>query len=110
GVERGVGVQAEPISDEEFGEQIGAIADLEMIAGVSPSYFEICTAAAFRWFADTAVDVMVVEVGLLGRWDATNVVDGQVAVVTNVGYDHLEYAGPTVADVARGKAGGAGRG
>jgi dihydrofolate synthase / folylpolyglutamate synthase len=95
----------EPISDEEFGEQIGAIADLEMIAGVSPSYFEICTAAAFRWFADTAVDVMVVEVGLLGRWDATNVVDGQVAVVTNVGYDHLEYAGPTLADVAREKAG-----
>jgi dihydrofolate synthase/folylpolyglutamate synthase len=95
----------EQISDEDFGEQIGAIADLEMIAGVSPSYFEICTAAAFRWFADTAVDVMVVEVGLLGRWDATNVVDGQVAVVTNVGYDHLEYAGPTLGDVAREKAG-----
>ena len=45
--------------------------------GVEPSYFEIVTAAAFRWFADIAVDVMVVEVGLLGRWDATNVVDGR---------------------------------
>jgi len=95
----------EPISDEEFAEQITSIADLEVLAGVSPSYFEICTAAAFRWFADIAVDVMVVEVGLLGRWDATNVVDGQVAVVTNVGYDHLEYAGPTLADVAHEKAG-----
>ena len=56
-------------------------------------YFEMLTAAAFRWFADVAVDVAVVEVGLLGRWDATNVVDGQVAVVTNVGLDHTEYAG-----------------
>ena len=70
-----------------------------------PSYFEACTAAAFRWFADTAVDVGVVEVGLLGRWDATNVVDAQVAVVTNIGMDHNEFAGPTLADIAREKAG-----
>ena len=95
----------EPIGDDELGEQIGAVADLAMLAGVEPSYFEIVTAAAFRWFADIAVDVMVVEVGLLGRWDATNVLDGAVAVVTNVGYDHLEYAGPTLADVAAEKAG-----
>ncbi len=63
------------------------------------------TAAAFRWFADIAVDVAVVEVGLLGRWDATNVVDAQVAVVTNIGMDHTEFAGPTLADIAREKAG-----
>ena len=63
------------------------------------------TAAAFRWFADIAVDVAVVEVGLLGRWDATNVVDAQVAVVTNIGLDHTEFAGPTLADIAREKAG-----
>ena len=60
-----------------------------------PTYFEMVTAAAFRWFADIAVDVAVIEVGLLGRWDATNVVDAQVAVVTNVGLDHTEFAGPT---------------
>ena len=46
------------------------------------------------WFADVAVDVAVVEVGLGGRWDATNVADGQVAVVTNVGLDHAETIGP----------------
>ena len=96
---------AEPIGDEEFAEQIAAIADLEGLAGVRPSYFEACTAAAFRWFADIAVDVAVVEVGLLGRWDATNVVDAQVAVVTNIGMDHNEFAGPTLADIAREKAG-----
>jgi dihydrofolate synthase/folylpolyglutamate synthase len=96
---------AVPIADDDFAEQIAAIADLEVLAGVRPSYFEACTAAAFRWFADTAVDVAVVEVGLLGRWDATNVVDAQVAVVTNIGMDHNEFAGPTLADIAREKAG-----
>ena len=70
-----------------------------------PSYFEAATAAAFRWFADVAVDVAVVEVGLLGRWDATNVCDAQVAVITNIGLDHTEFAGPTKRDIAGEKAG-----
>jgi dihydrofolate synthase/folylpolyglutamate synthase len=96
---------AEPIDDASFGEMVGAIADLEVISGVRPTFFEIVTAAAFRWFADIAVDVMVVEVGLLGRWDATNVVEAQVAVVTNIGMDHTEFAGPTLAHIAREKAG-----
>ena len=95
----------EPISDEDFGEQIGAIAELEVVAAVRPSYFEAVTAAAFRWFADIAVDVAVVEVGLLGRWDATNVCDAQVAVITNIGMDHNEFAGPTMAHIAREKSG-----
>src|SRR3954452_5006456 len=50
----------EPISDEDFAEQVGAVADLEVLAGVQPSYFEIVTAAAFRWFSDLAIDVAVV--------------------------------------------------
>jgi len=98
-------IDCEVISDESFGEQISAIADLEVLAGMRPGYFDICTAAAFRWFADEAVDVMVIEVGLLGRWDATNVVNAQVAVITNIGLDHMEFAGPTRADIAREKAG-----
>jgi len=95
----------EPIGDEELAEQISAIAQLEPVLGIRPSYFEIMTAAAFRWFADVAVDVMVVEVGLLGRWDATNVVDAAVAVVTNIGMDHTEFAGPTLEHIAREKSG-----
>ncbi len=95
----------EPISDDDLAEQIAAIADLEAIIGRRPGYFEIMTAAAFRWFADVAVDVMVIEVGLLGRWDATNIVDATVAVVTNIGMDHNEFAGPTLADIAREKSG-----
>lgn len=93
------------IADEEFAEQVSAIAELEGLLATRPSYFEIVTAAAFRWFADIAVDVMVIEVGILGRWDATNVADGSVAVVTNIGMDHNEFAGPTLEDIAREKAG-----
>ncbi len=95
----------EPISDEEFAEVIAGIADMEAITGVRPTYFEAVTAAAFRWFADVAVDVAVIEVGMLGRWDATNIVDAQVAVVTNIALDHTEFAGPTTTDIAREKAG-----
>ena len=95
----------EPISNDEFGRIIGEVADLQLIGGVSPSYFDILTAAAFSWFADAGVDVAVIEVGMLGRWDATNVVDSSVSVITNVAIDHVEYAGPTRLDIAREKAG-----
>ena len=95
-----ISINGEPIDDDALAEAIRGVADAEGLAGVRPSYFEILTSAAYRWFADVAVDIMVVEVGLLGRWDATNVADGRVAVVTNVALDHTEYAGPTRADIA----------
>ena len=95
----------ESILDEEFAEQIRAVADLEVLIGVRPTYFEAVTTAAFRWFADVAVDVAVIEVGMLGRWDATNIVDAQVAVITNIAMDHTEFAGPRLADIATEKAG-----
>ncbi len=98
-------IDAVSISDEAFAQQIAAVSDLEILAGVRPGYFDICTAAAFRWFADEAVDAMVIEVGLLGTWDATNVVDARVAVITNIGLDHTEFAGPTLGDIAREKSG-----
>jgi dihydrofolate synthase/folylpolyglutamate synthase len=63
------------------------------------------TAAAFRYFADTAVDVAVIEVGMLGRWDATNVVNSAVAVITNIALDHTEFAGPRLEDIAYEKVG-----
>jgi dihydrofolate synthase / folylpolyglutamate synthase len=95
----------EPIDDESFAETIGAIADLEGLSGIRPHRFEILTLAAFRWFADLPVDAAVLEVGLGGTWDATNVVDATVAVVTNVALDHTDVLGPTRLDVAREKAG-----
>jgi dihydrofolate synthase/folylpolyglutamate synthase len=98
-------IDGQPIDDEALDEMLYAVSLVEESIGVDPSYFDIVTAAAFRWFADEAVDVAVVEVGMGGTWDATNVVDGRVAVVTNVSIDHVEYMGPTREQIAQEKAG-----
>jgi len=95
----------EPISDDDLAGVLSSLALLEPLLPERPTRFELLTAAAFSWFADVAVDVAVVEVGLGGRWDATNVVEPDVAVVTNVSYDHVEVLGPTLTDIAAEKAG-----
>ena len=95
----------EPIADDDLAQALQAIAHIEAGLDERPTRFEILTAAAFGWFADVAVDVAVVEVGFGGRWDATNVADARVAVVTNVSLDHQEVLGPTRADIAAEKAG-----
>ena len=98
-------VDCELISEHDFADAVAAVANAEGVAAIRPSYFEIMTAAGFRWFSDAAVDVAVIEVGMLGRWDATNVVTPDVSVVTNIALDHMEFAGPTLADIAKEKAG-----
>jgi dihydrofolate synthase/folylpolyglutamate synthase len=65
--------------------------------------FEALTAAAYLAMADAGVDAGVIEAGLGGRWDATNVIDSRVAVLTNVGLEHTRWLGPTVRDIAREK-------
>ena len=95
----------EPIDDATLDDLLVQVALVEELLPDAPSYFEILTAAALLWFGDVAADVAVVEVGLGGRGDATNVVDGRVAVVTNVSLDHAEFIGPTVRDIAEEKAG-----
>ena len=77
----------------------------EAAGGPRMSKFEVVTAMAFAAFADAPVDVAVIEVGLGGRWDATNVVDAPVAVITPIGIDHTEYLGDTIAEIAAEKAG-----
>lgn len=94
-----------PIEDPDLAEILGRIAMIEPHLPAVPSYFEILTGAALTWFADVAVEAAVIEVGLGGAWDATNVVDGDVAVITNVSLDHVEYLGPTRASIAAEKAG-----
>ena len=81
--------------------------DKESLAAGGPamSKFEVVTAMAFVAFADAPVDVAVVEVGMGGRWDATNVVDAPVAVVTPISVDHTDYLGHDIADIAAEKAG-----
>jgi dihydrofolate synthase/folylpolyglutamate synthase len=69
------------------------------------SYFEVLVAVAYAAFADAPVDVAVIEVGLGGEWDATNVADGRVAVITPVALDHERFLGSTVVEIATEKAG-----
>ncbi len=70
-----------------------------------PTFFEFTTAMAFQQFADAKIDVAVVEVGLGGRFDATNVLTPAAAAITNVALDHQEYLGETIGDIAYEKAG-----
>lgn len=69
------------------------------------SFFEAITAIAFAAFAEHPIDVGVIEVGMGGEWDATNVVDADVSVIMPIGLDHTEYLGDTIAEIAKTKAG-----
>jgi len=95
------------IAPERFAEAIArAVTAAEMVdraaaqAGDAVTQFELLTAAALCEFAEVGVDVAVLEAGLGGRYDATNVVDSRVAVLTNVGLEHTRYLGPTVRHIA----------
>ena len=98
-----------PIDDAAFAEAVSDVAAIEPLFADrwdrSATYFEVLAAAALSWMATSAVDVRVLEVGMGGRWDATNVVDADVAVITNVGLDHVQTLGPELTDIAREKSG-----
>ena len=104
-------IDGEPISDERFDqvwrevEPYVAFVDDRKIDGVAMTFFEIITAMAYAAFADAPVDVAVVEVGLGGAWDATNVADADVAVVTPIDLDHTHLLGRTISEITREKAG-----
>ncbi len=72
---------------------------------LSPSFFEVTSALAFEFFADMAVDVAVIEVGLGGRLDSTNIITPQLSVITNISFDHTDLLGDTLAKIASEKAG-----
>src|SRR3712207_1250381 len=101
-------LDGEPVSAERFVETYDDIAPyVQMVdaAGIPMSFFEVMVGMAYALFADAPVDVAVIEVGMGGTWDATNVADARVAVVTPVAMDHAEYLGPDVATIAGEKAG-----
>ncbi|MGH9048013.1 MAG: bifunctional folylpolyglutamate synthase/dihydrofolate synthase [Acidimicrobiales bacterium] len=94
-----------PIDDESFAMVLSTLAALEPLVSDRPTRFELLTAAAFAWFADVAVDAAVIEVGVGGTWDCTNVVESEVAVITNVSFDHTDILGPTLEGIALDKSG-----
>ncbi len=95
----------ELIPDDDLAAALTLIRDVLPLMTARPSRFELLTAAAFVWFAEVGVEVAVVEVGLLGRYDATNVVEADVAVITNIGKDHTDGAEGWRQEVASEKAG-----
>src|SRR4030095_8815353 len=98
-----VTVDGEAQSDDALIRAFNAVEDAR--EDVPLTYFEYGTLAALRIFALAKPDVAVLEVGLGGRLDAVNIVDADVAVVTSVDLDHVDYLGPTREDVGREKAG-----
>ncbi len=111
-VER-IAIDGQPISPAKYVEIYSEIEPfVELVdkqsqeqGGPAMSKFEVLVAMAFVAFADAPVDIAVVEVGLGGRWDATNIIDAPVAVVTPIGIDHVEFLGPDLASIANEKAG-----
>ncbi len=106
-------IDGKPIGDEQFVdnwrdvEPYIQLVDSELVAAgeVPLTYFETLTVLTLAAFADAPVDVAVLEVGIGGEWDSTNVADADVAVFTPIGIDHAELLGDTVAKIARNKAG-----
>ncbi|MGM1057820.1 bifunctional tetrahydrofolate synthase/dihydrofolate synthase [Saccharothrix sp. Mg75] len=104
-----ISVDGAPISPERYVEvyrDVEPYISLVDARGDIPmSKFEVLTGMAFAAFADAPVDVAVVEVGMGGSWDATNIADGRIAVITPIGLDHVEYLGGDLAGIAEEKAG-----
>lgn len=108
-----ISINGEPVPDatfvriwDEIAPYLGMV-DAELAAAGEPklTYFEALTVLAFAIFADEPVDVVVLEVGIGGVWDSTNVADGVVSVITPIDLDHTDMLGDTLADIAREKAG-----
>ncbi|GAA0474875.1 dihydrofolate synthase [Paractinoplanes deccanensis] len=104
-----ISLDGEPISEERLAttyDEVAPLADLIDARNSEPlTYFDITTAMAYAAFADAPVDIAVVEVGLGGEEDATNVIDAGVCVMTPIGLDHTEWLGDTIEDIAWAKAG-----
>jgi len=94
----------ESVTDEELTGLINDVATL-VEEGFELSYFEFTTAMAFLWFAKKEVDIAIVETGLGGRLDATNVITPLVSAITNIALEHQAYLGDTISDISREKAG-----
>ncbi len=94
-----------PMTETALAEHIAHFRQSAEQANFTPTYFEMNTAIAFREFALQSVDVALVEVGMGGRFDATNIVEPKLCIITNIDYDHMQYLGDTLEKIAFEKAG-----
>src|SRR5438067_9737378 len=100
-----VRIAGEFVSDAHLIEAFNAVEDARVVSTTPLTYFEFGTLAALWLFSRAKLDVLVLEIGLGGRLDAVNLIDADVAVVTAVDLDHMDYLGPTREDIGREKAG-----
>ncbi|MBX7257261.1 MAG: bifunctional folylpolyglutamate synthase/dihydrofolate synthase [Candidatus Hydrogenedentes bacterium] len=98
-------INAQPIDDGELDSQIEYFRNLAEQRDAPPTYFELCTAIAFRWFQRREVDAAIIEVGMGGRFDSTNVITPLACAITNIDLEHTQYLGDTRAKIAFEKAG-----
>lgn len=100
-----IAVNGDPLDDESLVALLSRLADVESVSAIVLTRFELLTVAALLHFSDEGVDVAVIEVGMGGTWDSTNVINSDVAVLTNVDLDHTAVLGTTVAEIASDKVG-----
>lgn len=96
-------INGEPIPEQyviDFVEQ-----ERSFFEPLHPSFFELATAMAFKYFADEWVDIAIIEVGLGGRLDCTNIIHPELCIITNISFDHVQFLGHTLAEIATEKAG-----
>jgi dihydrofolate synthase/folylpolyglutamate synthase len=98
-------IQDEYIPDEVFGGYIDDISASIESTGIAPTYFDVMTVCAFRYFYENKVDIAVIETGLGGRFDSTNVITPCCSVITSISMDHMNILGNTLEAIAREKAG-----
>jgi dihydrofolate synthase/folylpolyglutamate synthase len=100
-----IAVNGVPIDDDALITVLERLSDVESVTGIELTRFELLTVAALLHFSDEGVDVAVIEVGMGGTWDSTNVIDSDVAVLTNVDLDHTAVLGTTIGAIASDKVG-----
>ncbi len=100
-----VTISGVPLSDEELDDHIQVFQSIAESHGITPTYFELNTAIAFRAFDQRVVDIALVEVGMGGRFDSTNVIEPMATAITNIDLEHTRYLGDTVERIAFEKAG-----
>ncbi|MDX9971847.1 MAG: Mur ligase family protein, partial [FCB group bacterium] len=93
-------IDRQPIDDEELDDHLAVFRAVAEKMPFSPTFFEVITAAAFRAFAHRNVDVALIEVGMGGRFDSTNVITPLVSAVTSIALEHTRYLGNTLEEIA----------
>ena len=99
-----ISINNQPISNTDLCSLISKLKNICSELEIGPSYFEFITALAFLYFYEKEIDICILEVGMGGRWDATNIVTPLISVITNISFDHMDYLGNTLNKIGKEKA------